>query len=313
MRVVFMGTPEIAVPSLEGLLRNRYQVVAVYTQPDRAAGRGRKVSVSPVKQTALNWNIPVEQPDSLQENSVRLKLSAYKPDVIVVAAYAQLLPKEVLDIPAHSCINIHPSLLPRHRGSSPVAAAILAGDELTGVSIMKMSKGLDTGPVLAQAQIAISSLDTTGSLTVKLSLVSAQLLLEVLPYWLGGEIKPRPQDKSGASYLGEFSKKDGEIDWNLPAINIWRRVRAFHPWPGCYTRWQGKQIKIIEAMPLPAEGAFPAGQTLSVNKEGVVLGINTGDGVLGILVLQMEGKRAMSADEFLRGQRNFIGTILPSD
>jgi methionyl-tRNA formyltransferase len=308
-----MGTPEIAVPSLESLLCNRYQVVAVYTQPDKVAGRGRKVSVSPVKQTALNWKIPVEQPDTLKDAAVLAKLTAYKPDVIVVAAYARLLPQEVLDIPVHGCINIHPSLLPRHRGASPVAAAILAGDEFTGVSIMMMKKGLDTGPVLAQAQIATSKLDNTGLLTVKLSLISAQLLLEILPPWLRGEIEPRPQDKSAVSYQGEFSKKDGEIDWNLSAIDIWRRVRAFYPWPGCFTRWQGKQIKIIEAVPLPAEGGFPSGQAVSVNREGVTLGINTGDGVLGILVLQMEGKRAMSAAEFLRGQRNFIGAVLQSN
>ncbi|MFC2022508.1 methionyl-tRNA formyltransferase, partial [Chloroflexota bacterium] len=190
MRVIFMGTPEFSVPSLEHLILNQYQVVAVYTQPDKAAGRGRSLISSPVKRAAINWNLPVVQPGSFKETEVVAQLASFQPDVIVVAAFGQILPKVVLDIPANGCINIHPSLLPKFRGSSPVAAAILAGSEFTGVSIMLMDEGLDTGPVLARAQIAISAHDTTGSLTAKLSLIAAQLLLEVLPCWSRGGLIP---------------------------------------------------------------------------------------------------------------------------
>ncbi len=312
MRLVFMGTPEIAVPSLESLLHSNYEVVAVYTQPDKVAGRGRSLTVSPVKQTALKWNLPVEQPIRLGDSEVQSRLTGYKPDIIVVTAYAQLLPQAVLDIPPYGCINIHPSLLPRHRGSSPVAASILAGDEFTGVSIMLMKKGLDTGPIIAQTQIPVSDIDNTSSLTIKLSLIAAQLLLEVLPPWLRGEIVPYPQDKTKASYQGEFSKQDGEIDWALPAIDIWRRIRAFYPWPGSYTRWQGKQIKIIEAVPLTNIATTTPGEVVAIKQGKARVGISTCDGVLGILILQLEGKRAISADDFLRGQRNFLGAILPS-
>ncbi len=312
LRVIFMGTPEFAVPSLEHLILNQYQVVAVYTQPDKTAGRRRSLASSPVKRSAINWKLPVMQPASLRGGEVVAQLAGLHPDVIVVAAFGQILPQSVLDIPAYGCINIHPSLLPKFRGASPVAAAILAGDEFTGVSIMLMDRGLDTGPVLARAQIPISAYDTTGSLTGKLSLIAAQLLLEVLTFWSRGELTPQPQNEAEATYSTVLSKKGGEIDWHLSAVEIWRRVRAFHPWPGCYTTWQGRQLKIIEAVPLSGEGTIGVGQVVALNKEGVAFGINTGDGVLGILRVQLEGKRVMFAAEFLRGQRQFIGAVLPS-
>ncbi len=317
MRVVFMGTPQFAVPSLEYLIRNHYQVVAVYTQPDKLAGRGRSLVSPPLKRTALTWKLPLVQPASLKRPEVVAQLADFNPDVIVVAAFGQILPQSVLDIPSYGCINIHPSLLPRFRGASPVAATILAGDEFTGVSIMLMDSGLDTGPVLARAQISISVRDTTGSLTAKLSLIAAQLLLEVLPCWRRGELTPQPQSETEATYSGSISKEEGEIDWHLPAIDIWRRVRAFHPWPGCYTRWQGKKLKIIEAVPLPGEGTLEVGQVVALppaaERAEAVFGVHTEDGTLGVCQVQLEGKRAMSAAEFLRGQRQFIGIILPSD
>ena len=313
MRVIFMGTPEFAVPSLERLILNHYQVVAVYTQPDKPAGRGRSLVSPPLKRAALTWELPVMQPVSLKRPEVMAQLAGFQPDVIVVAAFGQILPQSVLDIPRYGCINIHPSLLPRFRGVSPIAAAILAGDEFTGVSIMLMDKGLDTGPVLARAQISISAQDTTGSLTAKLSLVAAQLLLEVLSCWLRGELTPQPQNEAEATYSGMLSKEEGEIDWHLSAVEIWRRVRAFQPWPGCYTRWQGKQLKVIETVPLPEEGTLKVGQVIALSKEGAAFGVKTGDGILGVLKVQLEGKRAMPADEFLRGQRQFTGAILPSD
>lgn len=314
MRVIFMGTPEFAISPLEHLIRNQYQVVAVYTQPDKPAGRGRSLVSSPLKRAALAWKLPVVQPVSLKGDEVVAQLAEFHPDVIVVAAFGQILPQSVLDISGCGCINIHPSLLPRFRGASPVAAAILAGDEFTGVSIMLMDKGLDTGPILARAQIPISVQDTTGSLTAKLSLIAAQLLLEVLPRWSKGELTPQPQNEAEATYSGSISKEEGEIDWRLPAVGIWRRVRAFQPWPGCYTRWQGRQLKIIEAVPLPVERASGVGQVValtSATESRVAFGVSTGGGILGVFKVQLEGKRAMSSAEFLRGQRQFIGAILP--
>ncbi len=245
MRIVFMGTPEFAVPSLEHLIINRYQVAAVYTQPDRPAGRGRSPMPSAVKRAASTWNLPVVQVASLKKAEAVAPLADLHPDIIVVAAFGQILPQAVLDIPRHGCINIHPSLLPRFRGASPVAAAILAGDEFTGVSIMLMDKGLDTGAVLARAAVAISPQDNTGLLTLKLSQVAARLLQEVLVRWLRGEIVPQPQKDAEATCCSPITKEAGEIDWHLPAVDIWQRVRAFNPWPGCYPRWRGKKLKFV--------------------------------------------------------------------
>jgi methionyl-tRNA formyltransferase len=192
-----------------------------------------------------------------------------------------------------------------------VAAAILAGDEFTGVSIMLVRKELDTGPLLSLAAIPVSPRDNTGTLTEKLSLVGANLLPEALTGWLHGESTPRPQSDTGASYFPQIKKEDGEIDWRLPAVEIWRRVRAYYPWPGCYTTWQGKQIKINEAVVLPGDGADEAGKVVAPTGSEAVLGITTGNGILGVMKVQLEGKREMTAADFLRGQRDFIGSVLP--
>ena len=311
MRIIFMGTPEFAVPSLEHLVLNQYQVVAVYTQPDKLVGRGRHLAPPPVKRAALDWNLPVIQPLSLKKAEVVEQLAGFHPDVIVVAAFGQILPSSLLDLPPYGCINIHPSLLPRFRGASPVVAAILAGDEFTGVSIMLLDRGLDTGPVLARTQIPIAASDTTGSLTAKLSQIAGGLLQEVLVCWPGGELVPQPQNEAEATYSPQISKEEGEIDWHLPAVDIWRRVRAFQPWPGCYTRWQGRRLEIIEAVPMSAESALNAGEVVATGETEAVFGVCTGDGILGVLKVQLEGKRAMTAAEFLRGQRQFIGACLP--
>jgi len=312
LRIVFMGSPEFAVPSLEHLVLNGHDVVAVYTQPDRPAGRGRALVSPSVKESAVKLGLPVFQPDSFRSAEVVEKLAALKLDIIVVCAFGQILPQSVLDIPPYQCVNVHFSLLPRHRGASPVAAAILAGDEFTGVSIQLVRRELDTGPVLARAAITISSRDNTGTLTDKLSLVGAHLLLEALTGWLRGEITPRPQNEDEATYFSQINKEAGEIDWNLTAVEIWRRVRAFYPWPGCYTTWRGKQLKIIEAVALPGEGSSEVGRVTALPGHEAGLGIGTGEGVLSVLRVQMEGKKAMSAAEFLRGQRDFIGSVLPS-
>ena len=316
MRIVFMGTAKFAVPSLEHLLLNQYQVVAVYTQPDKPAGRGRFLTPSPVKRTALTWNLPLEQPLSLKKAEVVEQLAGLYPDVIVVAAFGQILPQTVLDIPRYGSINIHPSLLPRWRGASPVAAAILAGDESTGVSIMLLDRGMDTGPVLARAAVPIAAQDTTGSLTAKLALTAAPLLQEVLVRYLRGELNPQPQDNTKATYCSQISKEEGAIDWHQPTIDIWWRVRAFHPWPGCYTSWLGKRFEIIEAVPMPGETTLEPGRVVALvpatGEAKAAFGVYTGNGILGVVRVQLEGKRAMLAVEFLRGQREFIGTILPS-
>jgi len=311
LRLVFMGSPQFAVPPLERLLVSKYQVAAVYTQPDRQAGRGRSLFSSPVKQAAQARGLTVVQPASLKTSGVVEQLKGFEPDAIVVAAFGQILPESVLALPRLGCLNIHPSLLPRFRGASPVASTILAGDDFSGVSVMVMDEGLDTGPVLARAQIPVSPRDTTGSLTEKLSRLGAQLLGEVLVSWGRGERTPRPQDESEATYCSPIAKEEGEIDWRRPAIDIWRRARAFNPWPGCYTRWRGKTLKIIEAAPLGGEENAGVGQVVALDSRAG-FGVGTGDGVLGVLRVQLEGKRAMPADEFLRGQRDFIGMVLPS-
>jgi len=310
-----MGTPEFAVPCLEQLILSQYQIVAVYTRRDKPVGRGRSVVSPPVKRVAENWKLSVVQPVSLKSGEEVKRLAGFSPDVIIVAAYGQILPQPVLDIPGGGCINIHPSLLPKFRGASPVAAAILAGDDFAGVSIMLMDAGLDTGPVLARAQIPVSAQDTTGSLTAKLSQIGARLLQEVLPRWLRGELTPQPQNEAEATYSSVITKGEGEVDWHLSATEIWRRVRAFQPWPGCYTWWRGKRLEIIEAVPLPQDGNFEVGQVVALpptaERSKAAFGICTGDGILGVCQVQPEGKRAMAAAEFLRGQREFIGTVLP--
>jgi methionyl-tRNA formyltransferase len=309
LRIVFMGSPAFAVPALEQIVRNGYDVAAVYTQPDRPAGRGRASVPPPVKNAAENLGLPVFQPESFRTTGAVAGLAALQPDIIVVCAFGQILPQAVLDIPPRQCVNVHFSLLPRHRGASPVAAAILAGDEFTGVSIQLVRKKLDTGPVLTRAAIPISPRDNTGSLTEKLALVGARLLQEALIGWLRNEITPRPQNEGEATYFRRINKEEGEIDWDLPAVEIWRRIRAFYPWPGCYTTWRGKQLKIIEAVALPGEESPGVGQVMALSERG--LGVGTGEGVLSVLRVQLEGKKAMSAGEFLRGQRDFIGAVLP--
>ena len=310
-----MGTPEFAVPTLEWLVSSEHQVVGVYTQPDRPAGRGRGLSASPVKVVAERHHLEVRQPLKMGPAEVE-HLANLKPDVIVLAAFGQLLRQEVLDIPCYGGLNVHPSLLPRHRGPSPVARAILAGDSETGVTIMLMDAGMDTGPILSQARVAIEPQATTGTLTACLAQVSAELLAQTLPQWLKGEIKPQPQDERQATYTQRFSKEDGELDWRLPAEELWRRVRAFQPWPGCYTRWQGGLLKILEAIPIAAAKGDVPGKVIALDaphlQEGAALGVVTGNGVLGICRLQPEGKRAMSAAEFLRGHRGLLDSVLPT-
>ena len=310
-RIIFLGTPEFSVPSLEALIHGDYQVVAVYTQPDRRAGRGQQVTSSPVKRLALSQGLDVVQIDKFKVAGTVEKLAALAPDLIVVAAFGLLLPPEVLNIPKLGCLNVHPSLLPRHRGASPIATAILQGDEITGVTIMLVDAGMDTGPILNQREVPITAEDTTGSLGIKLAQVGAQLLTETLPLWIEGRIKPRPQNDSEASYSKMIKKEDGEIDWRLSAKELWWRVRAFDPWPGCYARWRDRRLKLVKVLPLQGEKSGEPGKVIALAPPApVTVGVETGDGVLGLVRLQLEGKRELSADEFVRGQRDFIGSHL---
>lgn len=322
-RVVFMGTPEFALPSLEQLMSAAgCQVVGVYTQPDRPAGRHRVVVPPPVKTAALAYGLPVFQPERLRQPADIAALAELRPDVIVVAAFGQLLRPAVLAIPPKGVINVHPSLLPRHRGASPVAAAILAGDQQTGVTIMLMDPGLDTGPILSQQALPIDPLDTTGTLTTKLAQAGAKLLLQTLPLWLEDRITPQPQDDAQATYAPRIHKEEGLIDWQLSALEIWRRVRAYNPWPGAFTYVDGQLLHIWEAWPLPQDQNNSPGQTVPLRAQdipglpdiyanaGSIFGVQTGQGVLAVLRVQRAGRKALPTAEFLRGQRGFIGRRL---
>jgi methionyl-tRNA formyltransferase len=323
MRVVFMGTPEFALPSLRALVEGGYDIVGVYTRPERLAGRGRVLTPPAVKTAALDYGLPVFQPPGLRRPEAVEELASLKPDVIVVCAFGAMLRQPVLDIPAKGVLNIHPSLLPRHRGASPMAAAILAGDEQTGVTIMLMDPGMDTGPILSQRAIPISPWDTGGSLGERLAEVGAELLLEVLPRWLADELEPQPQDDSLASETHLLRKEDGAIDWNRPAIDIWRQVRAFNPWPGAFTTLAGQTLLIWEAWPLAVGGAGEPGTVLRLTGEQrqmlppelgekETLAVQTGEGLLVVLRLQRAGRRSLSAAEFMRGQRELFGRRLGS-
>ncbi|MDD3828414.1 MAG: methionyl-tRNA formyltransferase, partial [Anaerolineae bacterium] len=284
-RIVFMGTPDFAVPSLQALARD-HQVVGVVTQPDRPAGRGRRLVAPPVKEAAGALGLEVIQPPTLRRPEAVERLVAWRPDLVVVAAFGQILRPEVLAIPPHGCLNVHASLLPRYRGAAPIPAAILAGDERTGVTIMRMDEGLDTGPMLAQADWPIRPDDTTGSLTADLARLGASLLVEALPGWLEGRIAPRPQDDAQATYCRTLQKEDGLLDWALTASHLDRQVRACDPWPGAYTAWAGQRLKILRARPLPGRpgpgGAGPGRVVALAPGAGVV----TGEGVLALLQVQ---------------------------
>jgi methionyl-tRNA formyltransferase len=308
-----MGTPEFAVPPLVALLRSGYNVAGVLTRKDSLAGRGQQIEESPVKQIARTMKLLVQQPNTLREPEALAALAALRPDLIVVAAYGLILPRAVLRLPSRGCINIHGSLLPKHRGAAPIAAAILAGDEEAGVSIMLMDEGVDTGPVLGRAVTPIAADDTTGTLTARLAALGADLLISTLPGWLDGEIGPEPQPAGGASYAPRVQKRDGQIRWEEPSHLIARRVRAYQPWPSAYTTWRGQVLKVVRARPGEGEGSQPS----EVKDLGLVIGgsqgragVVTGDGILWLEEVQLAGKRALPIEAFLRGAPGFVGSKL---
>jgi methionyl-tRNA formyltransferase len=299
-RVVFMGSPDFALPTLRALAAN-YDVIGVVTQPDRPAGRGKQLTPPPVKILALELGLPVIQPARLRQPEAMEQLRAWAPDVIVVAAFGQILRQDVLELPPHGCINVHASLLPSWRGASPIQAAILAGDAETGVSIMKMDKGLDTGPILSQHAIPIAPDVTAATLSGKLSVLGAELLDETLPRYLSGELKPIPQPDAGVTSAPILKKSDGELDTTLSAETLERKVRAFNPWPGAFLAWKGQPLKVHRAT--VADGKAQPGSHQIING---MPAISTSDGLLVLNEVQPAGKKSMSGAEFLRGTRDWI-------
>jgi len=322
LKIVYMGTPNFAVPALEmliahaapgALLPDGYEIVTVITRPDKPAGRGRGVVFSPVKQAALAHNIPVWQPGSFKKAENSDALAAYHADLYVVAAFGQILPQKVLDQPRYGTINIHASLLPRYRGADPIAEAILQGDKEAGVSIMLLDAGVDTGPVLSRKTLPLKGDETTGTLTTSLSTLGAEALQEVLPQWISGVITPEPQNNELATHTRMLNKEDGEIQWTTPAAVLARKVRAYQPWPGLYSYWKGKMLKIqgARSLSMDLKDAVQPG-TVSIRDESghKVLAVATGAGLLLVKQLQLEGKKSLSTDEFLRGYAQINGDVL---
>ncbi|MEM6529733.1 MAG: methionyl-tRNA formyltransferase [Chloroflexota bacterium] len=303
--VIFMGTPDFAVPTLQRLI-DEHDVMGVVTQPDRPAGRKNKLRQPPVKELALKHNIPVFQPEKLRkkDNIQQLKNMGI-PDVYIVAAYGQILPQSVLDIPAHGSINVHASLLPRWRGAAPIHAAIREGDAKTGVTIMLMDAGLDTGPMLSKRAMLIEPDDTGQSLHDKLAALGADLLSETLPQYLTGDITPEPQDDNLSTLSPQIQKEEGAINWENSAESIERMVRAFTPWPGTYTTWDGKRLKIL-AGNVAAGSATPG----EVTEKGGRVTIGTGEGLFVPTELQLAGSKAVSVTDFVNGHADFMGAVL---
>ena len=309
-RIVFMGTPDFALPTLMALADAHFDLVGVVTQPDRPTGRGRRLAAPPVKQVSLEHDLPLFQPRSLRTPESVAQLAAWEPDAIVVAAFGQILSQQVLDLPSHGCLNVHASLLPRWRGAAPVPAAILTGDEVTGVTIMLMDAGLDTGPILAQREEPIQPDDTQAKLEGRLARLGAELLVETLPPYLAGDMLPRPQPEEGVTYARQLRKQDGQLDWSRPAIELERRVRAFNPWPGAFTTWRGQRLKVLQAIPLPGwRGDAPPGTFIALDDDGTIA-VATGEGALHLQEVQLAGKQVMDIAAFLCGQRDCVGSCL---
>jgi methionyl-tRNA formyltransferase len=315
LRIVFMGTPFFAVPSLRALQNLprdaalRSAVVAVVTQPDRPAGRGKRVGVSAVKVEALNAGLPVLQPENLRGAEGFALLESTAPDLIVVAAYAQILSRKILSLPRFGCINVHASLLPLYRGASPISGAIRDGRQETGVTIMQMEAGLDTGPIISQVRVRIEDEDTTESLTLKLADLGARELSATISPWVNGELVPRPQDSERASMTRPLRKDDGRIDWNLPAEVIARHVRAMFPWPGASTTAGGTLLKVLEVKPtdLPMGTSAAPGTLLYDGTDPLV---QARAGAVRLSRVQPAGRKPMSGAEWLRGAPSLRGTML---
>ncbi|MBB6093372.1 methionyl-tRNA formyltransferase [Povalibacter uvarum] len=301
LSIVFAGTPEFSVPALEALVASRHRVVAVYTQPDRPAGRGQQLAMSAVKQCALKHSLRVEQPQTLRDPAAVERLAQMRPDVMVVVAYGLILPADVLAIPRMGCLNIHASLLPRWRGAAPIHRALLAGDSQTGVTIMQMDVGLDTGPMLLERTMPIGNDDTASSLHDRLAQMGAEALLETIDGLLDGSIAPRTQPAEGATYAAKIRKEEALIDWTRSASELDRQVRAFNPWPVAETRWNGQQLRVWQANLADTHSSAAPGTLLGGDANGIR--VATGSGVLNLTRVQLAGRKAVTAAEFLNAQR----------
>jgi methionyl-tRNA formyltransferase len=307
-RVVLMGSPEYAIPTLDAL-HTHHQVVLVVTQPDRRQGRGRKLSAPPVKEAALARGLPVWQPTTLRKPEAIERLRETGADIYVTAAIGLILPPEVLALAPYGTLNLHASLLPRWRGAAPIPAALLDGDPETGVTLMQTDRGLDTGPIVAQARCAIGPDDTAETLTRRLAQLGADLLIETLPRWLAGEIEPRPQPSEGVTYAPSLTKDDGRIDWQQPAAHIARMTRAYTPWPATFTTYEDMRLRVPRAHALSEwRGGQPPGTVLEL-PDGQIA-VATGQGALVLDEIQLAGKKALPATVFCRGQRAFVGSRL---
>ncbi|WP_405111917.1 methionyl-tRNA formyltransferase [Paenibacillus sp. FSL K6-1217] len=312
MRIVFMGTPAFAVPSLRMLLEEGYEVVAVVTQPDRPQGRKKTLVPSPVKAAALELGLPVLQPERLRRPESVAELAAYKPDLIVTAAYGQILPRSVLEMPENGCVNVHGSLLPKYRGGAPIQRCIMNGEKMTGVTLMYMAEGLDTGDMISRVEVAIEDEDTSGTLFEKLSTAGRDLLKAEMPRLAAGRVEATQQDDSEATYAPNLSREDERIDWSRGSLDLYNQIRGLVPFSGAFTLWNGETFKVWAAVRPQAEkasgGSAAPGTVLSVSERGVE--VKTGDGTLLLTTVQPAGKKAMSAADFSRGATLASGTVL---
>ncbi|MGA2111975.1 MAG: methionyl-tRNA formyltransferase [Anaerolineales bacterium] len=309
MHVLFMGSPAFALPTLRALGAD-YDVQAVVTVPDRPAGRGRSLSRPPVKELAIQLGIPVLQPIRLRGAEPLSQLKALEPDLVVVAAYGQILPREVLNLPRYGCLNLHASLLPRYRGASPISAAILAGDPLTGVTLMKMDVGLDTGPILAQETVEIHPDDDAGSLSQRLAELAAALVRRELPRYLRGELASAEQDPDQATYAPLLRPEDGKLNFQDSASALERRIRAVNPWPGAHCLWDEHRLRVIKAKSIASQADTPLAEPGRVLDTPSGPAVRTGAGDLLLLEVQLPGRRVLRGGDFTRGARGFVGSRL---
>ncbi len=308
MKIVYMGTPDFAVPALEALISAGHEILAVVTQPDRPKGRGKELAVSPVKECALSHGLKILQPEKIKTKEAVDELKTFDADIYVVAAFGQILSEEILNIPKYGCVNIHASLLPKYRGAAPIQQAILEGDSETGITIMQMNVGMDTGDILATKVIPITEDDTAGTMFDKLSVLGGELITETLPKLEAGEITPVPQDEELSSKCGKITKEMGHINWNMSAVKIRNLVQAMDPWPSSFTRIGGKTLKIWSAKAWNEIKKGAPGTVCEVTKESFL--VNTGSGQLEVFEVQLEGKKRMKVKDFLLGYDIKVGDIL---
>ena len=306
MRIIYLGTSDIAVPALQALIQSDQEVVAVVTQPDKSSGRGKNIRFSPVKEAALAASLPILQPERIKEEQVQSQLKELSPDLLVVTAYSQKIPDEVIAIAPYGCINIHPSLLPKYRGAAPLIGAILNGEEKTGVTIMRIAAELDAGNILAQEELMIDPDDTLRTLEPKAAELGARMLLDVIRQMENGTLKETPQDPESATYMKTISKEAGKIDFSQPAKQIQCQIRAFDPWPSAYTSLEGKTFKFWAADVVENTEEIEPGTVVYVDKKTLI--VKCGKDALSLREVQMEGKKRMSTEEFLRGKKVEAGS-----